>query len=224
MNEILNILSWVIPILVGVVFHEVAHGYVAYKLGDDTAKMEGRLSLNPVKHFDLLGTFVFPALLLITNAGFMFGWAKPVPVSYRKLLNPKRDMIFVAAAGPLANIIITIISLIFLRYYSFNPTSLFDVFLSYVIVNMVILNMILAIFNLMPFPPLDGSKILMGILPTKWAVEYAKLEKFGLHIIIGLLVIVPYIGQKFGMNWDILGGLVTSISAQFTNFLFNLVG
>jgi len=221
--SILNILSWVIPILVAVICHEIAHGYVAYKLGDNTAKLEGRLSFNPIKHIDMVGTIIFPALLLVTNAGFMFGWAKPVPVNFRKLINPKRDMMFVAAAGPLSNIIIAIISLLFLRYYGFDSRILFDVFLSHIIINMIMINVILAVFNLMPFPPLDGSKIVMGLLPNKLAVKYASLEKYGLHIIFALLVIIPYIGNAFGMNWDVLGGFVTNLSAHFTDFLFSLV-
>ncbi|HLC16774.1 MAG TPA: site-2 protease family protein [Thermodesulfovibrionia bacterium] len=183
----------ILPILVAVTFHEVAHGMVAYKLGDTTAKDAGRLTLNPIKHLDLFGSLVF----IITG---IIGWAKPVPVNPSKLKNPKKDMMWVSLAGPAANIVIAILMAVVLRLLlqPLSVQSFFDVRILFPILTMlkigVIMNIGLAIFNAIPVPPLDGSKILMGLLPLKQAIAFSKLEPYGIFILLILIMtdIVDY--------------------------------
>ncbi|HOY09853.1 MAG TPA: site-2 protease family protein [Candidatus Omnitrophota bacterium] len=196
-----DIILLVIIVFVSVVLHEIAHGWAAYLLGDPTARMAGRLTLNPLKHIDPLGTFLVPALLKLM--GFSpIGWAKPVPVNFSNLRVPKRDMLWVALAGPAANIGIALLSSVLLR---FAPGPFFRDLLSVVI----LLNLLLAAFNLVPVPPLDGSRIVMGLLPMRWMRRYAQLEPIGLLIVfaglnLGLLDFlwagVVRWGLKLGVN------------------------
>jgi len=163
-----------------VVIHEYSHGWVAYKLGDPTAKYAGRLTLNPLVHIDPVGTLVLPLLLRIMGSPIIFGWAKPVPVNFRNLKNPKRDMIWVALAGPIANFVLAAILSLFLK----TITS----FALYQIIELgILINLVLAVFNLMPIPPLDGSRILTGLLPREQSILYNKIEPYGFLIIIFLL-------------------------------------
>jgi Zn-dependent protease len=184
----------ILPILVAVTFHEVAHGVVAYKLGDTTAKNAGRLTLNPIKHLDFFGSLVF----IITG---IIGWAKPVPVNPYNLRNPKKDMMWVSLAGPAANIVIAILMAVVLRMLLLQPLSIksvFDVRILFPILTMlkigVIMNIGLAIFNTIPVPPLDGSKILMGLLPLKQAIAFSRIEPYGIFILLILIMtdIVDY--------------------------------
>jgi len=163
-----------------VILHECAHGWTAYQLGDPTAKERGRLTLNPIKHVDLLGTIILPLFLFLTSSPIILGWAKPVPVNFSRLRNPKKDMIWVGISGPITNILIAVVLALILRINIFP--------LAASILQMgILLNLILAVFNLIPIPPLDGSRIVMGILPQKYAYPYAKLEKYGIVIIFLLL-------------------------------------
>ncbi|MFA5260974.1 MAG: site-2 protease family protein [Candidatus Omnitrophota bacterium] len=174
-----DIILIIIVLFVSVIFHEIAHGWAAYLLGDPTAKMAGRLTLNPLRHIDPLGTFIVPAVLKLM--GFSpIGWAKPVPINYSNLRAPKRDMLWVALAGPATNIGLALLSSAFLRVV---PASFFRDLLSIV----VLLNLLLAVFNLIPVPPLDGSRILMGLLPMRWVRKYAQLEPIGLLIVFACL-------------------------------------
>lgn len=175
------------PVLIAVTFHELAHGYVADRLGDPTARLAGRLTLNPLKHLDPIGTLAF----VITR---MIGWAKPVPVNPYNLRNPKRDMIWVSLAGPAANFIIAVIAAIIFRILMTMPVSPFSVlgqknFVPLVLITQltVTINIGLGVFNLIPVPPLDGSKILMGLLPYRQAVAYSKIEPYGFFILLGLI-------------------------------------
>lgn len=181
------------------VCHEYAHGWVAWKLGDPTAKAAGRLTLNPLKHIDLFGTVILPLLLLTLRfLGldiFVFGWAKPVPVNFLRLNNPKRDMMWVGLAGPAVNIVLgtALIPLIYLEFLPWAIREIVAVF--------IVINFIFAVFNLIPIPPLDGSRFVMGLLPRKLAVSYAKLERYGMLIIVVLLyfgllgkIVLPVIG------------------------------
>lgn len=175
-----------VPLLAAVTFHELAHGYVAYRLGDPTAKLSGRLTLNPVKHLDFLGTLVF----IVTQ---MIGWAKPVPVNPYNLRNPKRDMIWVSLAGPITNLLMAVVSALLYKLIIALPVqNVF--FIKKVLVPValmlqisVVLNIGLAVFNAIPIPPLDGSKILMGILPPKQALAYSRIEPYGFFIILALI-------------------------------------
>ncbi len=173
-----------IPIFIlAMVIHEVAHGWVAYKLGDSTAKYSGRLTLNPIPHIDLIGTIILPIWLVAIHSPVVFGWAKPVPINFLSLRNPKKDIISVGLAGPLANIIFAFILGMSSRLFPFLHTPL----LTEVIFYSILVNLILAAFNLIPIPPLDGSRILFGLLPDKAAMEYMRIEKYGFIILFILL-------------------------------------
>lgn len=179
-----------LPVLFAIVFHEVAHGYAAYKLGDPTAKMLGRLSLNPVKHIDPVGTILIP-LVLLSFGGILFGWAKPVPVTEQNLRNPRRDAMIVAAAGPLSNIIMAVIWGVIFKLVIMNvqvATPRIQLFLAMCSAGISI-NLILAVLNMLPIPPLDGSRIVSKLLPGRLSYQYDRLEPYGFFIIFGLLAI-----------------------------------
>ncbi len=199
---------WILPILLAVTLHEAAHGWVAWKLGDDTAKRAGRVTFNPISHIDLFGTVIMPVFLLLASGGkFMFGFAKPVPVNFMALRNPRRDMILVAAAGPGANIIIATISAILLNWAHFVP----EPYVAWLASNLLIslnINVILAVFNLLPLPPLDGGRIAVGLLPQPFSGLLSRLEKTGFLIIIFALFILPWIGGKIGLDLNIIWWLV----------------
>lgn len=181
---------WILPILFAITLHEAAHAYIAHRLGDNTAKMMGRLSLNPIKHIDLVGTICVPILVgVLSQFQFVFGWAKPVPINYRQLRCPKRDMAMVALAGPGANFIMALLWAGLLKLgVSLDPkTSSTALFLALSGQAGILINLILAFLNLIPIPPLDGSRILMSLLPPKFAAQYIKIEPFGFIIILCLL-------------------------------------
>jgi len=169
--------------LIAVILHEFAHGWVAYKLGDPTAKYAGRLTLNPIAHIDPIGTILFPAMLIFMQSPIIFGWAKPVPVNFSLLRRPKQDMLLVSLAGIAANILLAITFSVLLRVGLFPINSYGAQFLGYA----VLINLILAVFNAIPIPPLDGSKILVSVLPRELALHYMQLERYGFIILIALL-------------------------------------
>ena len=187
-----TIAIWALPVLFAITLHEVAHGYAARRLGDPTAVSQGRLSLNPIKHVDPVGTVVVPIVLLLMSklmgGGFLFGWAKPVPVDYRRLRNPRRDMALVAAAGPMANLAMAIGWGLLLKL-ALGVTADEGLWLGlrYMAVAGITINLILMVLNLLPLPPLDGGRVLAGLLPQRLAYQYEKLEPYGLLIVIGLL-------------------------------------
>jgi Zn-dependent protease len=184
-----RIVVWILPVVFAITVHEVAHGWVAKKYGDNTASLLGRLTLNPVKHIDLLGTLIIPGLLLLSGTGFIFGWAKPVPVDPRNFKNPRRDMAIVALAGPVSNLLMAVAWALVTRLGVTigAQTEAISLPLIYTGVAGISINLVLAILNLLPIPPLDGSRILTGILPSYWAWQYNRLERFGFIILVVLL-------------------------------------
>jgi len=207
MDGILYIISiWMLPVLLAITMHEAAHGWTAWKLGDDTAKQMGRVTFNPLAHIDPFGTVILPSILIMAG-GVLFGWAKPVPVVFSRLGNPRRDMVLVAAAGPGINIGLAIVSAIGL-YFVDLQRSLFDEWVARNLINSININLLLAIFNMIPLPPLDGGRIAVGLLPYKLAVPLARLERAGLFILIGLIFILPMLGSQLGLDLNIFGWLV----------------
>ncbi|MDX2346501.1 MAG: site-2 protease family protein [Legionella sp.] len=191
LSTIQTIAVWILPVLLAITLHEAAHAYVAHRLGDNTAKMMGRLSLNPIRHVDLVGTIIVPIVVaVLSQFQFVFGWAKPVPINYNQLHNPKRDMALVAAAGPISNLAMALIWACLLKIgLLLDPrTSILALFLALSGQAGILINLILAFLNLIPIPPLDGSRVLMRFLPPHLAVQYIKIEPFGVFIILGLLL------------------------------------
>lgn len=190
-----QIVIMIVPLLFAVTIHEVAHGYVAYKMGDNTAMLAGRLSLNPIKHLDFFGSFFLPLLLKLTGSTIIFGYAKPVPVNFSNFRNYRKSTIYVSSAGVLANFALAIISgLLFQILTHFQPLwhasflKPFVLDLYQMLGYSVLINLVLAVFNLIPIPPLDGSKILAMLLPVSLRLQYARMERFGMIIIILLLL------------------------------------
>ena len=190
-----NLIIAAIPILIAITFHEVAHGFVANKFGDPTAKMMGRLSFNPLVHIDPIGTVVVPVMLFIlSNGSFIFGTAKPVPVNFYNLRRPRRDSAIVSAAGPVMNIMIAFISiLLYILIQVIFPPSLSSAFTQKIMTPLVIMiqysisfNIFIAAFNLFPVPPLDGGRIVTSLLPTKYSYHFSKLEPYGILIVLAL--------------------------------------
>jgi len=207
MDGIFYIISiWMLPVLLAITMHEAAHGWTAWKLGDDTAKQMGRVTFNPLAHIDPFGTVILPSILIMAG-GVLFGWAKPVPVVFSRLGNPRRDMVLVAAAGPGINIGLAIVSAIGL-YFVDLQRSLFDEWVARNLINSININLLLAIFNMIPVPPLDGGRIAVGLLPYKMAVPLARLERAGFFILIGVIFILPMLGSQLGLDLNIFGWLV----------------
>ncbi len=190
MNElslVQRVIVWLLPVIFAITVHEVAHGWVAKKFGDNTADSQGRLTLNPVKHIDWLGTIVIPCLLLITFTGFIFGWAKPVPVDPRNFKNPRKAMSIVAIAGPLSNLLMAIAWAMIARFGVIINVEYISMPLIYSGIAGISINLVLLLINMLPIPPLDGSRVLSGFLPSRMAWHYNKLERFGFFILLGLL-------------------------------------
>ena len=178
----------VVVLLFSVIVHEVAHGFVAYKRGDSTAKLLGRLTLNPIYHIDIFGSIILPAILILTGAP-VFGWAKPVPVNMYNLKNPKRDMIFVSLAGVTANFLLAVAAgaiMFIIRAFFADVSIMASIYL--ILQYVIVINIVLMIFNLIPIPPLDGSRVVLFLLPRDLAQKYAKIERYGFWIILILLM------------------------------------
>jgi len=200
-----KIIIWVIPVLFAVTIHETAHGWVALQFGDRTAQMLGRLTLNPIKHIDPIGTIVVPALLAMTT-GFIFGWAKPVPVNDRNLRNPRKDMAWVALAGPFSNLIMAVFwSIIVLIGLSYSDA------LAYMGLVGIFINTILMLLNLLPLPPLDGGRILLSVLPGPLSWKLSRVEPYGFIILVALL----YFGIIGMILWPLMSLFIGLLPIPF---------
>lgn len=210
MNDTLfQVAALVIPLIIAIVFHEVAHGWTARLLGDPTAAQLGRLTLNPIKHVDPFGTIILPGMLKLAGLP-VFGWAKPVPVVKGRLRNPRRDMMIVAAAGPGSNLVMALIGAVLLGlamrgFTEGGEPSLGMSFLAANLFNFILLNIFLALFNLLPIPPFDGGHIVEGLLPAQAARKYAAMHSKALLIMILLLVVLPWIAPSLNVvSWLVL--------------------
>jgi Zn-dependent protease len=199
--------TWVVPLVIAITFHEASHGYVAWLCGDDTAWRLGRVSFNPLKHIDPLGTLLLPALLLLMRSPLLFGYAKPVPVNFRALHNPRRDTMLVAAAGPAMNFALATLAALAFHILIYLP-GVAKPWVAENFKNALIINVLLAIFNLLPLPPLDGGRIVVGVLPDALATPLTRLEPYGLMILILLLFILPLLGAQFGIDLNIVWQIV----------------
>jgi len=206
--------TWVIPLVIAITFHEASHGYVARLFGDDTAWRLGRVTFNPLKHIDPFGTVLLPAMLLILRAPFLFGYAKPVPVNFGALYNPRRDSVFVAAAGPATNLLLATGAALAFHLVAFFPGAASE-WIAENLKNALIINVLLAVFNLIPIPPLDGGRIAVGLLPMALAQPLSRVEPYGLAILIGVLFVLPLLSAQLGIDispvWDGVWTLTRSI-------------
>ena len=214
---------WGIPLIIAITFHEAAHGYVARFFGDNTAWQVGRVTLNPFKHIDPVGTILLPALLFLTRSPFLFGYAKPVPVNFRALRNPRRDMVWVAAAGPGMNLALAVLAALSFHLVDYFPDTA-GRWIAENLKNALVINVFLAIFNLLPVPPLDGGRIAVGLLPDGLAMPLARLEPYGLPLLIGVLFILPILGAQFGINLSVVSQFVASATYAIIRAILVLTG
>lgn len=195
---------WALPVMAAVILHEIAHGLVAYWRGDPTAQRAGRLTLNPLPHIDPVGTLLLPALLIAAHSPFLFGYARPVPVNFRNLYRPQRDMVLVAAAGPATNLLLAALSALLLRAVAVPDLPVAEQGpLAAMALRSVLINVVLAIFNLVPIPPLDGGRVLAGLLPLRQAVAFSRVEPYGMFIVVALLA-TDVLGRVVGPVVDVV--------------------
>ena len=188
-STVQQIVAWVMPVLLAITVHETAHGWVARRFGDKTAQMLGRLTLNPIKHIDPVGTILVPAVMLLLPGGFVFGWAKPVPVDWRNFKHPKQDMAWVAVAGPASNLLMALAWALAARVaLGLSADNWIALPLLFMGVAGIFINTILMVLNLLPLPPLDGGRVVTGLLPAPYAYQFARIEPYGFFILVALLM------------------------------------
>jgi len=216
-NIVYQIAVWLVPLVIAIVFHEVAHGMVARRLGDPTAARKGRLTLNPIRHIDPFGTVILPLLLAVSHAP-IFGWAKPVPINYRRLRNPRRDMVLVALAGPGMNLLLALIGAAILSATvaaSGGAESGAPAFVAANALNFVLINIFLAVFNLLPVPPFDGGHVVEGLLPRSLARSYRKVGRYSLLVLVVLLLVLPSISPGADIVARVVSPIVDAIAFVF---------
>jgi Zn-dependent protease len=214
---------WVLPLVIAITFHEAAHGFVAHRLGDNTAWQLGRVSFNPLKHIDPFGTLLLPAILLLSNSPFLFGYAKPVPVNFRALRHPRLDMVWVALAGPATNIALALVAAAAFHLLGIAPENTAQWFADN-LKNALVINVVLAVFNMMPIPPLDGGRVAVGLLPNALAIPLSRLEPYGMLILIGFLILLPMLGTQLGLNLDVISTILRTVTGYVIRLLLLVTG
>ena len=214
---------WVLPLLFAITFHEAAHGFAAHRLGDDTAYQLGRVSFNPLRHIDPFGTIILPAMLLLSHSPFLFGYAKPVPVNFKNLRNPRLDMVWVALAGPATNIILALIAALAFHALPLAPADTAQ-WIADNLKNTLVINVVLAVFNMLPIPPLDGGRVAVGLLPNFLAYPLSRLEPFGMLILIGFLILLPLAGSQLGLNLDVISAILRTATGYVLQLILFLTG
>jgi len=214
---------WVLPLVTAITFHEAAHGFVARHFGDKTASELGRVSFNPLRHIDPFGTLMLPTILLLSHSPFLFGYAKPVPVNFRALRNPRIDMVWVALAGPATNIILALAAALAFHVVNYLPPAAAQWVVDN-LKNALVINAILAIFNMLPIPPLDGGRVAVGLLPNALAIPLSRLEPYGMLILIGILIVLPLAGSQFGLNLDVISAILRTTTGYVIQLLLIVTG
>jgi Zn-dependent protease len=214
---------WVLPLVIAITFHEAAHGFVAHHFGDNTAWERGRVSFNPLKHIDPFGTLILPAVLLLSHSPFLFGYAKPVPVNFRNLRHPRIDMVWVALAGPATNIALALVAAAAFHLLAYAPAGAAQ-WIADNLKNALVINVVLAIFNMLPIPPLDGGRVAVGLLPNALAIPLSRLEPYGMLILIGMLILLPLLGSQLGLNLDVISAILRTATGYVIWLLLLVTG